>query len=65
MEDRADDETRQSLRLVEECQAAAGEFSENFSGCSLTHAKAFDPDDEAAPQSKDESGAKAKRQTPR
>ena len=43
-----DDETCQSLPLVGECQAAAGELPEDFSGCSFTHAKAFDPDDEAA-----------------
>ncbi|OLQ14038.1 hypothetical protein AK812_SmicGene1825 [Symbiodinium microadriaticum] len=30
-------------------KAAAGELPEDFSGCSFTHAKAFDPDDEALP----------------
>ena len=55
VEDRVDDETLESLRLIEECQAAAGELPDDFQGFSLSQAKAFDPEDDA-PQQREDSG---------
>ncbi|CAE7940910.1 nipblb, partial [Symbiodinium necroappetens] len=54
VEDRVDDETLESLRIIEECQAAAGELPDDFQGFSLVHGKSFDPEGDECGQQKEE-----------
>ncbi|CAE7842536.1 nipblb, partial [Symbiodinium microadriaticum] len=54
VEDRVDDETLESLRIIEECQAAAGELPDDFNGFSLVHGKQFDPERDDTGPAKEE-----------
>ena len=58
VEDRVDDETLESLRIIEECQAAAGELPKDIQGFSLAHGKSFDPEADEYVPPKDESKIK-------